>query len=260
MRVVVGCIDLKLWTFKVFSDSTLLCHPTFWLDAMLLPCCILAFVCLIKLNTALDSFDVELYFISLGPDFSADKGFLSKSPYSHFSWQVLDFISAVKGLHRLSSQELGRLIREAENNVIRCTAKNGSHVQQVVVILIKGDRYLFLHVVAIILTIKFFFSYFLSPWNDKILMLQIDVDRFARHLPLHLIAALVNWRPDEALFEYLLSGFRLLHSLCDLAPRPPKIEQVEWLSYFIKLNIKQQLLDFVSIGLYIASVHFCPHS
>ncbi|XP_071920893.1 nodulin homeobox-like isoform X2 [Coffea arabica] len=111
---------------------------------------------------------------------------------------VLDFISAVKGLHKLTSQELGRLIREAENSVIHCTAENGCQV-------------------------------------------QIDVDRLARHLPLHLIAALVNWRPDEALFEYLLSGFRLLHSLCDLAPRPPKIEQI----FVDDTKVSEQILDLI---------------
>ncbi|XP_071923799.1 nodulin homeobox-like isoform X3 [Coffea arabica] len=119
---------------------------------------------------------------------------------------VLDFISAVKGLHKLTSQELGRLIREAENSVIHCTAENGCQVQ-----------------------------------NGKILLLQIDVDRLARHLPLHLIAALVNWRPDEALFEYLLSGFRLLHSLCDLAPRPPKIEQI----FVDDTKVSEQILDLI---------------
>jgi hypothetical protein len=31
---------------------------------------------------------------------------------------------------------------------------------------------------------------------------------------------------DEALFEYMLRGLRLLHSLCDLAPRHAKVEQV----------------------------------
>jgi hypothetical protein len=65
-----------------------------------------------------------------------------------------------------------------------------------------------------------------SSQFDKILLLQIDVEKLARYLALHLIAVVMDRKRDEALFQYLLSGLRLLHSLCDLAPRHPKIEQV----------------------------------
>ncbi|KAL3531402.1 hypothetical protein ACH5RR_010724 [Cinchona calisaya] len=127
--------------------------------------------------------------------------FCSPDPMSSSSRRndpVLDLISAVKGLRRLTSQELGRLIRESENNVIQYTAENGLHV-------------------------------------------QIDADRLARHLALHLIGALVNWRWDEALFEYLLSGFQLLHSFWDLAPRPPKIEQI----LVEDVKVSEQILDLI---------------
>lgn len=52
------------------------------------------------------------------------------------------------------------------------------------------------------------------------------MEKLARYLPLHLIAVIMGRERDEALFLYLLSGMRLLHSLCDLAPRHPKFEQV----------------------------------
>ena len=57
-------------------------------------------------------------------------------------------------------------------------------------------------------------------------LFQIDMEKLAGFLPLHLIAVLMTSDKDEALFRYLLSGIRLLHSLCDLAPRHAKLEQV----------------------------------
>lgn len=58
------------------------------------------------------------------------------------------------------------------------------------------------------------------------ILFQIDLEKLAGFLPLHLIAVLMSADRDEALFRYLLSGIRLLHSLCDLAPRHAKLEQV----------------------------------
>lgn len=57
-------------------------------------------------------------------------------------------------------------------------------------------------------------------------LFQIDMEKLAGFLPLHLIAVLMSADRDEALFRYLLSGIRLLYSLCDLAPRHSKLEQV----------------------------------
>ena len=57
-------------------------------------------------------------------------------------------------------------------------------------------------------------------------MYQIDMDKLAAFLPLHLLGVLMSSDRDEALFEYMLRGIRLLHSLCDLAPRHAKVEQV----------------------------------
>nr|GMD18557.1 nodulin homeobox isoform X1 [Ipomoea batatas] len=82
----------------------------------------------------------------------------------------LDLVSAVKGLHTLGSQELSRLIRDAENNILRHSTQNGSSV-------------------------------------------QVDLEKLARHLSLHLIAVIMARETNEALLKYLLSGFQLLHSL-----------------------------------------------
>jgi hypothetical protein len=65
------------------------------------------------------------------------------------------------------------------------------------------------------------------------ILFQIDMEKLARFLPLHLIAVLMSSDTDEALFKYLLSGIRLLHSLCDLAPRHVKLEQVRFPPNFV---------------------------
>jgi hypothetical protein len=57
-------------------------------------------------------------------------------------------------------------------------------------------------------------------------MYQIDMDKLAAFLPLHLLGVLMSSDRDAALFSYMLRGIRLLHSLCDLAPRHAKVEQV----------------------------------
>ena len=57
-------------------------------------------------------------------------------------------------------------------------------------------------------------------------LFQIDMEKLAAFLPLHFMAVLMSSDKDETLFRYLLSGIRLLHSLCDLAPRHAKLEQV----------------------------------
>ena len=52
------------------------------------------------------------------------------------------------------------------------------------------------------------------------------MEKLAGFLPLHLIAVLLSSDRDEALLRYLLCGIRLLYSLCELAPRHTKLEQV----------------------------------
>lgn len=72
---------------------------------------------------------------------------------------------------------------------------------------------------------------------------QVDMEKLAGSLALHLTAMLISSDRNEKVFKYLLCGIRLLHSLCDLAPRHPKLEQVdnnydhEYLSYFVSLHL-----------------------
>ncbi|KAJ8543338.1 hypothetical protein K7X08_005861 [Anisodus acutangulus] len=117
---------------------------------------------------------------------------------------ALDLISAVKGLHGLSSEELSRLIREAENNILQHIPENGLNI-------------------------------------------QIDVEKLARYLALHLIAVILASEANAGLLKYLLSGFQLLHSLSDLASRHPKIEQI----LFDDVKVSEQLLDLVFYSLVI---------
>lgn len=117
---------------------------------------------------------------------------------------ALDLISAVKGLHGLSSQELSRLMREAENNMLQYIPENGLNI-------------------------------------------QIDVERLARYLALHLIAVILGSEGNAGLLKYLLSGFQLLHSLGDLASRHPKIEQI----LLDDVKVSEQLLDLVFYSLVI---------
>ncbi|XP_019197474.1 PREDICTED: nodulin homeobox isoform X2 [Ipomoea nil] len=116
----------------------------------------------------------------------------------------LDLVSAVKGLHTLGSQELSRLIRDAENNILRHSTQNGSSV-------------------------------------------QVDLEKLARHLSLHLIAVIMARETNEALLKYLLSGFQLLHSLSDIASRHPKLEQI----LLDDIKVSEQLLDLVFYSLII---------
>nr|WDA42952.1 nodulin homeobox [Fagopyrum tataricum] len=71
--------------------------------------------------------------------------------------------------------------------------------------------------------------------------LQIDVEKLAKLLPLHLIAVVLSSQRDEVLLSYLLRGLRLLHSLCEIASRFPKIEQI----LLDDAKMSEQLLDLV---------------
>ncbi|CAL5427907.1 unnamed protein product [Camellia sinensis] len=120
-------------------------------------------------------------------------------PSSRPQRQAIDLISAVKELHRLSSLELNKLIRESRNNILHIVTETGSSI-------------------------------------------QIDVENLARYLPMHLMARMMMLAErDEALFQYLLCGVRLLHSLCDLAPRHSILEQI--LLDDVKVSV--QLLDLI---------------
>ncbi|PRQ26234.1 putative Homeobox domain-containing protein [Rosa chinensis] len=123
---------------------------------------------------------------------------VKEEPSSCNASQAIDLVSAVKELHGLNSQELGKLLRDSENFTI-------------------------------------------NYGTEKQSSLKIDVEKLASSLPLHLIAVLISSDKDEALFRYLTCGIRLLHSLCDLAPRNAKLEQI----LLDDVKVSEQLLDLV---------------
>ncbi|KAL6208511.1 hypothetical protein ACLB2K_019460 [Fragaria x ananassa] len=125
-------------------------------------------------------------------------GPVKEEPLSCNALQVIDLVSAVKELHGLSSQELGKLLKDSDNFTIQYVTEKES-------------------------------------------FLKIDVEKLASSLPLHFIAVLMSSDQDEALFRYLLCGIRLLHSLCDLAPRNPKLEEI----LLDDVKVSEQLLDLV---------------
>ncbi|XP_073302747.1 nodulin homeobox-like [Primulina huaijiensis] len=84
---------------------------------------------------------------------------------------------------------------------------------------------------------------------------QIDVEKFARYLPLHLIAVIMAWERDKSTFKYLLCGILLLHSMCDLASRVPKIEQI----LLDDVKVSEQLIDLVFYLLVILGAYRKDH-
>ncbi|XP_062171969.1 nodulin homeobox isoform X3 [Alnus glutinosa] len=77
--------------------------------------------------------------------------------------------------------------------------------------------------------------------TEKGSLIKIDMDKLAAFLPLHLLGVLMSSDRDAALFSYMLRGIRLLHSLCDLAPRHAKVEQI----LLDDVKVLEQLLDLV---------------
>ncbi|KAL7112788.1 hypothetical protein ACP275_04G023300 [Erythranthe tilingii] len=88
----------------------------------------------------------------------------------------------------------------------------------------------------------------------------VDLEKFARYLPLHLIAVIMDWERDRSTFKYLLCGVLLLHSMCDLASRVPKIEQI----LLDDVKVSEQLIDLVFyllvlLGAYRQEYHNTPN-
>ncbi|XP_027927191.1 nodulin homeobox isoform X1 [Vigna unguiculata] len=71
--------------------------------------------------------------------------------------------------------------------------------------------------------------------------LKIDMEKLAGSLPLHLCTLVMSPVRNEAMFRYLLRGIRLLHSLCDLASRNSKFEQI----LLDDVKTMEQLTDLV---------------
>ncbi|KAL2590513.1 hypothetical protein AAZV13_13G291800 [Glycine max] len=77
--------------------------------------------------------------------------------------------------------------------------------------------------------------------TEKGSLLKIDMEKLVGSLPLHLTTLLMSAVRDEALFRYLLCGIRLLHSLCELASRNSKFEQI----VLDDVKMMEQLTDLV---------------
>lgn len=84
-------------------------------------------------------------------------------------------------------------------------------------------------------------NFILLHRTEKGSYMQIDMEKLARFLPLHLVAVLISSARDAALFKYLLCGFRLLCNLFSLAPRQPKLEQI----LLDDVKVSEQLFDLV---------------
>ncbi|XP_076889034.1 nodulin homeobox-like [Bidens hawaiensis] len=123
--------------------------------------------------------------------------------------QPIDLVSAVKELHAFTSQELTNLIRDALNN-------NNNNIHWTT-----------------------------SNGSSK----QINLETLARHLTYHLIAKLLESKRDQELFRYLLAGIRLLHALCDLAPRNSRLEQV----LLEDVKISEQMFDLIFFVMLVLS-------
>ncbi|XP_043720195.1 nodulin homeobox isoform X2 [Telopea speciosissima] len=84
-------------------------------------------------------------------------------------------------------------------------------------------------------------NFIIQHFTENGSLIQIDVEKLALCLPLHLIAVLVSPGRDDTQLIYLLRGFRLLHSLCDLASRQSKFEQI----LLEEVKVTEQILDLV---------------
>ncbi|KAG9457523.1 hypothetical protein H6P81_002031 [Aristolochia fimbriata] len=72
-------------------------------------------------------------------------------------------------------------------------------------------------------------------------VLQIDMEKLAWAFPLHLLAVLVSPGGNITKLKYLLKGIRLLHSMCDLASRYARLEQI----LLEDVKFSEQMLDLV---------------
>ncbi|MQL76899.1 hypothetical protein Taro_009289 [Colocasia esculenta] len=72
-------------------------------------------------------------------------------------------------------------------------------------------------------------------------LIQIDMEKLASSLPLHLIAVLLSPGGDDMRLIYFLRGIRLLRSLSDLASRQTRLEQI----LLEEVKVIEQVLDLV---------------
>ncbi|CAN1848316.1 Nodulin homeobox [Linum perenne] len=147
---------------------------------------------------------------------------------------VIDLTVAVRELHGLGSQEINKLLRDSENFIIHLHTGNEVTVRVLCLENTSFRSILILH-----------------PTLTTLFILQIDMERLATLLPLHLMGVLLSSRGDEPALRYLLCGLRLLHVLCDLAPRHNKLEQI----LLDDVKISEQLLDLIFYLLIIIHTH-----
>uniref|UniRef100_A0A1D1YIM6 Serine/threonine-protein kinase TEL1 n=1 Tax=Anthurium amnicola TaxID=1678845 RepID=A0A1D1YIM6_9ARAE len=72
-------------------------------------------------------------------------------------------------------------------------------------------------------------------------LIQIDMEKLASSLPLHLIAVLLSPGGGDMRWIYFLRGIRLLHSLTDVASRHTRLEQI----LLEEVKVTEQVLDLV---------------
>ncbi|XP_021995726.1 nodulin homeobox-like [Helianthus annuus] len=118
----------------------------------------------------------------------------------------LDLTLAVKELHALSSKDLGELIRDAEDGIVKYVKQDGSS-------------------------------------------LEISVEILARHLVKYIMEHLIPSKVNEENFKHMLSGLRLLHTLCDIACHHSTLAQVLVEDTSVQdeiLNSIFRIIDFLS--------------
>ncbi|CAJ2678764.1 unnamed protein product [Trifolium pratense] len=133
---------------------------------------------------------------------------IAKEEPSGSGKQTLNLMPAVQELHKLNSQDLCRLLKDAGNFSVRYRTGKG-------------------------------------------VLLEIDMDKLARSLPLHLTTILIFSSRDDVVFRYVSCGIRLLHSLCDLSPRLPKFDQI----FLHDVKVVEQMIDLVFYMLIILGTY-----
>ncbi|KAJ0791137.1 putative nodulin homeobox protein [Helianthus annuus] len=157
--------------------------------------------------------------------------------------QQLDLKSAVEKLHVLSSKDLGKLIRDAKNGIIKQTI-NGSFFE---VGRFYSD-YNFNHLNYLFINNYFADCLFVNVMN--ILMFQINVENLGRPLVQHIMIDTVSLlKPDEQHFKYLLSGLKLLHTLCDIASHHSTLARV----FVEDMNVQHEMLNSIFRMIHVLS-------
>ncbi|XP_010244633.1 PREDICTED: nodulin homeobox isoform X2 [Nelumbo nucifera] len=98
-------------------------------------------------------------------------------------------------------------------------------------------------------------NFTLHRHTEKGLLVQIDMEKLASSLPMHLLAVLLSRDRGDIYLRYMLQGLRLLHSLCDLA-RQTRLEQI----LLDDVKIMEQILDLVFYMLIVLGSYGKEHA